>query len=35
MKLLFATGNENKYLLMKRRVKEFENIELIMQSTLM
>lgn len=30
MKLLFATGNENKYELMKRRLKEFENIEVIM-----
>ena len=29
MKLLFATWNENKYELMKRRLKEFENIELI------
>lgn len=30
MKLLFATGNENKYELMKRRLKEFEYIEVIM-----
>lgn len=30
MKLLFATGNENKYELMKRRLKEIENIEVIM-----
>ena len=30
MKLLFATGNENKYQLMRRRLKEFEEIELIM-----
>lgn len=30
MKLLFATGNENKYELMKRRLKEFENVEVIM-----
>ena len=30
MKLLFATGNENKYQLMKRRLKELENVEVIM-----
>ena len=30
MKLLFATGNENKYELMKRRLKELENVEVIM-----
>lgn len=30
MKLLFATGNENKYELMKSRLKEFENIEVLM-----
>ena len=30
MKLLFATGNENKYELMKRRLKEFSEIEVIM-----
>ena len=30
MKLLFATGNENKYELMRRRLKEFEDIEVIM-----
>lgn len=30
MKLLFATGNENKYKLMKRRLEEFENVEVIM-----
>ena len=30
MKLLFATGNENKYELMKRRLKEIEGIEVIM-----
>ena len=30
MRLLFATGNENKYKLMKRRLKEFEEIEVIM-----
>lgn len=30
MKLLFATGNENKYELMKRRLKELEDVEIIM-----
>ena len=30
MKLLFATGNENKYELMKRRLKELEDVEVIM-----
>ena len=30
MKLLFATGNENKYKLMKRRLKEFSEIEVLM-----
>lgn len=30
MKLLFATGNENKYELMKRRLKELKDIEVIM-----
>lgn len=30
MKLLFATGNENKYELMKRRLKEFSEIEVVM-----
>lgn len=30
MKLLFATGNDNKYELMKRRVKTIEKIEVIM-----
>lgn len=30
MKLLFATGNENKYELMKRRLKEIDGIEVIM-----
>lgn len=30
MKLLFATGNEKKYELMKRRLKDFKEIELIM-----
>lgn len=30
MKLLFATGNENKYELMKRRLKEFKDTEVIM-----
>lgn len=30
MKLLFATGNENKYELMKRRLKKIEGIEVIM-----
>lgn len=30
MKLLFATGNENKYELMKRRLKEIKNLEVIM-----
>ena len=30
MKLLFATGNENKYELMKRRLKECPEIEIIM-----
>lgn len=30
MKLLFATGNDNKYELMKRRLKEIEDIEVIM-----
>ena len=29
MKLLFATGNENKYEFMKRRLKELENVEVI------
>ena len=29
MKLLFATGNNNKYLLMKERLKELEEIEVI------
>lgn len=30
MKLLFATGNENKYELMKRRLKEIKDVEVIM-----
>lgn len=30
MKLLFATGNENKYNLMKRRLKEVKEVEVIM-----
>lgn len=30
MKLLFATGNENKYELMKRRLEKFKDIEVIM-----
>lgn len=30
MKLLFATGNENKYELMKRRLKEINEVEVIM-----
>ena len=30
MKLLFATGNENKYELMKRRLKDLKDIEVIM-----
>lgn len=30
MKLLFATGNENKYKLMQRRLKEIEEVEVIM-----
>ena len=30
MKLLYATGNENKYRLMKRRLKELINVEVIM-----
>lgn len=30
MKLLFATGNPNKYELMKRRLKEIEEVEVIM-----
>lgn len=30
MKLLFATGNENKYKLMKRRLSEIRDIEVIM-----
>lgn len=29
MRLLFATGNENKYQLMKRRLKEIEEVEVI------
>ena len=29
MRLLFATGNENKYELMKRRLKELEDVEVI------
>ena len=34
MKLLFATGNEYKYNLMKERLKEFENIEVIIPKML-
>ena len=30
MRLLYATGNENKYGLMKRRLKELEYVEVIM-----
>ena len=30
MKLLFSTGNENKYELMKRRLKELKDVEVIM-----
>ena len=30
MKLLYATGNENKYRLMKRRLKELTDVEVIM-----
>jgi len=30
MKLLFATGNDNKYELMKRRLRELKDVELIM-----
>ena len=30
MKLVYATGNENKYILMKRRLKELKDIEVVM-----
>jgi len=30
MRILFATGNENKYQLMKRRLKELKDVEVIM-----
>lgn len=34
MKLLFGTGNKNKYLLMKKRLEELKEIELIIPSML-
>lgn len=34
MKVLFATGNDKKYQLMKERLKDFENIEVIMPKDL-